>query len=150
MLGFHGLFCRPRKQPLIWLSWHWREHFVKKLYKSHLVFSFISLSLLLRLTSFFCLGCCQRFFTLIVILIPPQACILTPLWDLSLETRKLTWVGLHSQIWSPHPGSIPFYFWDFFSIGVVFIYVHFLGCVVVTLVIWFRHLVLQVELVLKV
>ena len=69
----------------------------------------------------------------LVILIPSQAYILTPLWDPSLETRKLTWVGLHSQIWSPHPGRILFYFWDFFSIGVVFIFVHLLGRVVVTM-----------------
>ena len=58
-----GHFRRPRKQPLIWLSWHWREPFVKKFYEPHLVFSFICLSL--TQAHFFPLPwLCQRFFTL--------------------------------------------------------------------------------------
>ena len=109
--------------------------FVKKLYKPHLVFPFISLSLSLSLTQ-------THFFLLLRLLskilqshshtLTPTS-ILTPLWDPSLEARKLTWVGLHSQS-GPHTLGVFLSISGTFSwFGVVFIYVHLLGCVVVTL-----------------
>lgn len=44
--GLRGLCRRPRKHPLLWLSCHSREPFLKKLLKTHLLFS-ISFSLYL-------------------------------------------------------------------------------------------------------
>lgn len=42
--GLRGLCRRPRKQPLLWLSWHSREPFLKKLHNPILCFP-LSLSL---------------------------------------------------------------------------------------------------------
>ena len=120
--GLRGLCRRPRKHPLLWLSWHSREPFLKKLHNPILCFP-LSLSLsysdsLPRLLSKI------RSHT-------PTSIYPSPLWDPSfLSWRSGTW--LHSEILVPTLGA---YFFPFLaeisSIGG-FMNVHW-GCAVVSI-----------------
>lgn len=110
--GLRGLCRRPRKHPLLWLSCHSREPFLKKLHKPHLLFP-ISFSLYL-LDSF---SPCQDS----VIACPAYVYILPSVMSSFLSWSPGSW--LHSDIISgPHSWCVPFHFQQFLVGRDVFLF----------------------------
>jgi hypothetical protein len=119
--GLRGLCRRPRKQPLLWLSWHSREPFLKKLHNPILWFP---LSLSLSYSDSFASVAVKDSLSY------PHKHISFPLFEILLFFLGDQELGCIQKFWSPHLGVFLSISGEISSI-VEFMNVHW-GCVVVS------------------